>query len=115
MIRSIERLVRLLPARPMVPVMMLVVGVSVTPDPTRRATGYGGVLPVPTASPAIGTSRRIDPLLDQQRRDVRAARGRVLYSADRTSETAMAKATPRHPCPDRRVVEGRSGIASPAS
>jgi hypothetical protein len=112
MIRSIERLVRLFPARPLVSVMMLVVGVNIASDPTRRATGYGGVLPVPTAT---ANTRHHDPLLDQQRRDVRAARGRVLYSADGAPQTTITTSTPRHSCADRRVVQGRSGTASPTS
>ena len=112
MIGSIEHLWRLIPKRPLVPVMLLVVGVSATPDPNRRATGYGGVLPVPSApaSPA-----HVDSLLQQQRRDVRAARGRVLYAPGHAPSMAEAKPARKRSCPEQRIVQGRSSSTSPNS
>jgi hypothetical protein len=118
MVWSIERIWRVIPKRPLVPTMMLVVAVN-TPDPNRRGTGYGGVLPVPsptvTVQPASG---RVDPLLDQQRRDTRAIRGRVLYAAGHAPrDTAAAHAAParKGPCPDQRIGQGRAPSAMPNS
>ncbi|MDB4874754.1 MAG: hypothetical protein JWM41_1200 [Gemmatimonadetes bacterium] len=118
MIGSIERLWQLVPTHQMVPVVMLVVGVTGSPDPSRRgATGYGGVLPVPSA-PHAAAPAKLDPLLEQQRRDMRAARGRVLYSAGRAPQAidaAQAKAAHKAPCPLQRVVQGRAARVSPTS
>jgi hypothetical protein len=111
---SIERLWRMIPRHQAVPVAMLVFGVYTAPDPTRRPTGYGGVLPVPTA-PASASTRRPDPLLEQQRRDIRASRGRVLYApghepAAPTAPAAnQAKSAPRVSCPLQRIGEQRVG------
>lgn len=114
MIGSIERLWELIPRHPMVPVVMLVVGVHMSPDPTRRATGYGGVLTVPNTVEPL-TANRIDPMLQQQRHDIRVARGRVLYAPGHASVAAAARAAHREPCAVRRVVQGRAGSASPNS
>lgn len=114
MIGSIERLCRLVARRPLVPAMMLVVSVNVTTDPTKRATGFGGVLPIPSSS-APTAPAHVDPLLAQQRRDVRAARGRVLYTSGRTPDTVRAKAVHRNPCPSQRIVQGRTPNTSPSS
>jgi hypothetical protein len=114
MIGSIQRLWHLVPKRPLVPAMMLVIGVNVSPDPNRRSTGYGGVLPVPgTATPA--TASHPDPLLEQQRRDMRAARGRVLYGPGRAPEAATAKTAHKVACADPRIVQGRAARTSPTS
>jgi hypothetical protein len=122
MIGSIESLCRLLARHSMVPVVMLVTGVNTTPDPTHRATGFGGVLPVPSsATPA--TTVRIDPLLEQHRRDVRASRGRVLYAAGHGPQGAVqgavqaapTKASHKAPCPNQRFVQARAASASPTS
>jgi hypothetical protein len=117
---SIERLWRLIPRHQVVPVAMLVIGVYVAPDPTRRPTGYGGVLPVPTA-PASHT-RRPDPLLEQQRRDIRESHGRVLYAPGRgpttpapASAASRAKTAQKVPCPIQRVGDRRSLRTSPTA
>ena len=111
---SIERIWQAIPRYQryqMVPVAMLMIGVLATPDPTRRPTGYGGVLPVPT-TPAPAKATHPDPLLEQQRRDLRASRGRVLYApghgpaAASTPAAAHKKVAPKTPC-TMRVGERR--------
>jgi hypothetical protein len=114
MIGSIQRLWHLVPKRPLVPAMMLMIGVNVSPDPNRRSTGYGGVLPVP-ATPAPAAAGHPDPLLEQQRRDMRAARGRVLYAPGRAPDAAPAKTAHKVTCPDQRIVQGRAARTSPTS
>jgi hypothetical protein len=117
---SIERIVRLLTRNQVAPVMMLVVCVSV-PDPSRRVTGYGGVLPVPTPSaPAPSAAPRLDPVLDQQHRDARSVRGRVLYATGTAPNAPHAQQAPtrtpaKGPCPLQRVVQGRAASTSPTS
>ena len=115
MIGSIERGWRHLTRSPLVPVVMLVVAVHGPVDPTRRNAGYGGVLPVPApaATPASATPRA-DSFLDQQRKDVRAARGRVLYAAGHEPQAAAPRAEHKDQCPERRVVQGRAN-SSPNS
>jgi len=119
MLGSIERIWRVLPKRPLVPAMLLVVGIN-TPDPNRRGTGYGGVLPVPgptTTAPAVPS--RIDPILDQQRRETRAIRGRVLYAAGHaprdTATTVRSAPARKGPCPAQRVGQDRAPSAMPNS
>jgi hypothetical protein len=118
MIGSIERFRRLIPNRPLVPMMLLVIGVNTTPDPTRKATGYGGILPVPS-SPTPAAPAHVDPLLAQQRRDMRAARGRVLYAPGHApaaqTPTEHARNEHKTPCPEQRVVQSRGPSASPLS
>jgi hypothetical protein len=119
MVGSIGRLCRRIVKRPLVPLMVVVVGAHAPGDPARRGTGYGGVLPVPGPSvPAPATATRVDSMLDAQRHDVRIARGRVLYAPGHEpsrSTTPSSKANGRKgPCPLERVVQGRS-TASPNS
>jgi len=116
---SIERIWRQLPKRPALSAMALVVSIT-TPDPTHRVTGYGGVVPVP--SPAASTTSapsRLDPILEQQRRDTRAIRGRVLYAAGRgprdTSATRIVTPPHKSPCPDQRVGQSRAPSVMPNS
>ncbi|MEP6491043.1 MAG: hypothetical protein ABJF01_00105 [bacterium] len=115
---SIERIVRLLTRHQVAPVMLLVVCVTV-PDPSRRVTGYGGVLPVPVPStPAPTAAPRLDPVLDQQHRDARAVRGRVLYaagSAPHAQQPQAPRTTPKSPCALQRIVQGRAASISPNS
>jgi hypothetical protein len=112
---SIERGWQRLTRRSLAPVMMLVVGVHGPADPTRRPNGYGGVLPVPApATPTVATAARPEPLLDQQRRELRAARGRVLYADGRGSQNIAPRPEHKTPCPERRVVQNRVS-ASPNS
>jgi hypothetical protein len=118
MMGSIERIWRAVPKRPIMPAMMLVVSIT-TPDPNRRGTGYGGVLPVPGPSAtATAATTRLDPILDQQRRDMRAIRGRVLYAAGHAPRDTSAVRTPparKGPCPEQRVGQGRGSGVMPNS
>lgn len=120
---SIERLWRLIPRHQAVPVAMLVIGAYATPDPTRRPSGYTGVVQVPSA-PATGKVARPDPLLEQQRRDIRVSRGRVLYApghapAPSNSQATTPSATPaknaqKIPCPIQRVGQAHPVRTSPS-
>ena len=117
MMGSIERIWRAVPKRPIMPAMMLVVSIN-TPDPNRRGTGYGGVLPVPGPSATAPATTRLDPILDQQRRDMRAIRGRVLYAAGHAPRDTSAVRTPparKGPCPEQRVGQGRGSGVMPNS
>src|SRR4029078_13306678 len=118
MMGSIERSWRAVPKRPIMPAMMLVVSIT-TPDPNRRGTGYGGVLPVPGPSAtATAPAPRRDPILDQQRRDMRAIRGRVLYAAGHAPRDTSAVRTPparKGTCPEQRVGQGRGSGVMPNS
>src|SRR6476620_6803109 len=88
MSRSIERVWRQMSVQSLMPVMMLVIVNRSPTDPSRKNTAYGGVLPVPApvAAPATTASSRTENLLDQQHRDQRAARGRVLYATGRAPQ-----------------------------
>jgi hypothetical protein len=113
MVESIRRLCRRIVQRPVVPLMVVIVGVHAPGDPARRGTGYGGVLPVPGPSvPPPATATRVDPMLDAQRHDVRVARGRVLYAPghepSRATQPASQPAPRKGPCPQEHVVQGRS-------
>ncbi|HEY4217278.1 MAG TPA: hypothetical protein VGM67_09070 [Gemmatimonadaceae bacterium] len=90
---SIERFWQTIPRYQVVPVAMLVIGIFAA-DPTHRPTGYGGVLSVPTA-PAPAHAVRPDPLLEQQRHEARAARGRVLYAPGHVPAPASAPSAAR--------------------
>ena len=50
MVESIGRLCGRIVKRPLVPLMVVIVGAHAPGDPARRGTGYGGVLPVPGPS-----------------------------------------------------------------
>jgi hypothetical protein len=115
---SIERIWLALPKRTTVSAMALVITIN-NPDPTHRTTGYGGVVPLPgpAATVTAAPSGRVDPLL-QQRRDVRAARGRVLYAAGHAPrDTAASRTAQEHkaPCPEQRIGQGRSSGSMPNS
>jgi hypothetical protein len=115
MIATIEHVWRRLRQRPLVPFAMLVIGVRIPADPARRSTGYGGVLPVPTSSaPATSVARSEQPI-DQSRRDVRAARGRVLYAAGHAPQATAQRAERKAACTDRRVGQSKSPSTSPNS
>ena len=117
MMGSIERIWRVVPKRPLMPAMMFVVSITL-PDPNRRPTGYGGVLPVPGPSAsAPATSTRLDPILDQQRRDMRAIRGRVLYAGGHAPRDTATRTPParKGPCPDQRVGQNRGQGVMPNS
>lgn len=115
MVGSIERQLRRIVKSPMLPMMMIVVGVN-APDPNRRNTGYGGVLPVPgPTSVSTAAATGLDPMLNAQHREARIQRGRVLYASGHgpTADTPKApRTTGKAPC-QQRVVQGRSTTASP--
>ena len=114
MVGSIERQLRRIVKSPMMPMMIIVVGVN-APDPNRRDAGYGGVLPVPGPT-SVSTTVAIDPMLNAQHREARIQRGRVLYASDHAPAATTPKSprsAGRAPCPQQRVVQGRSTTASP--
>jgi len=113
MIATIEQLWRRLKQRPLVPFAMLVIGVRVPVDPARRSTGSVGVLPVPTAP--TSSSAKSDQPADQARRDVRAARGRVLYSSGHAPQPTSQRAERKATCTDRRVGQSKSPSSLPNS
>jgi hypothetical protein len=117
MVGPMERIRRLLLNRAFVPVVMLVVCVNVQPDPTRRATGYGGVLPVPgpNATAAAPSMNKSDTGFVQGRRDARAARGRVLYAPGHAAHDTVAlrdARTHKTGCPVQRIVGQDRGSAA---
>ena len=96
----------------MIAMVAFVIGVRGQADPTRRNTGYGGVLPIPNCPP-VSSPGRLDPSLGQLRRDGRADRGRVLYAtghAPKAAQASSARPTRKAPCPtaERRVSQTRS-------
>jgi hypothetical protein len=105
--------------------MLLIVGVTLPSDSTRRVVGYGGVLPLPAvestgdAAPLLG---RLETILEL-RHDARSERGRVLYAtgrapAARSASTADRASRPTRTCrsdSSRQVVQGRATGASPNS
>ena len=108
-LRRFTRLLHLAATRPVVPAMLvLVIGVRPS-DPNRKATGYGGMIPLP--APAPSSSARIDPLLEP-RRDARAERGRVLYADGRVARVTETTAhAARKPCAKERLVQSRTNSA----
>ncbi|HEY9229024.1 MAG TPA: hypothetical protein VIP11_20400 [Gemmatimonadaceae bacterium] len=116
MIGSIERVWRQMSVRPLMPVMMLVIVTRIPTDPNRKNPGYGGVVPVPVPSSAAtsGNSSRPEGVIEQQHRDRRAARGRVLYSTNHGPQVTPTQREAKPQC-DRRVVQGRSPVPAPNS
>src|SRR5215472_17257480 len=114
MIATIQHVWRRLKQRPLVPAAMLVIGVRLPADPVRRGTGYVGVLPVPTSS-STATVARPDQPVDQARRDVRAARGRVLYATGHAARADSQRVERKAPCTDRRVGQSKPSSTSPNS
>jgi hypothetical protein len=109
MSRSIERVWRQMSVQSLMPVMMLMIVNWGPTDPSRKSTAFGGVLPIPApVAPATTASSRTENLLDQQHRDQRAARGRVLYATGRApQQSAVVRAEVKAPC-ERRVVQGKT-------
>lgn len=112
MIGSIERVWRQMSVQSLMPVMVLVVVTKSPTDPSRKNSAYGGVVPVPAAAapttPAPTSTR--ENLLDQQHRDQRAARGRVLYATGRAPQqpqTVVRNEVKPPPC-ERRIVQGKT-------
>jgi len=117
MIGSVERVWRHMGVGPLVPIFMLVMVVrNPSPtDPSRRGTGYGGVIPVPVSVGQANTATRPDPISEQQHRDQRSARGRILYATGRAPAPTTAPRSVAKPQCDRRVVQGRSSNSTPNS
>lgn len=118
MIGSMERVMRFVSAGPLMPSMMLVMAVNVsTPtDPKSKTIGYGGVLPVPAApsAPITTTSAKTDGAVEH--RDIRSARGRVLYATGKAPQTTAAPRTEAtKPQCERRVVQGKAPSPAPNS
>lgn len=120
MIGSIERVWRRTGVRPLLPAMALMIVIGSPTDPNRKNTGFGGVLPIPAPPVAAGPTALTRPaaIVEQQHRDQRAARGRVLYATGRTPPaaaptTARVDSAKVH-C-DRRVVQARATTLSPNS
>jgi hypothetical protein len=110
MIRSIVSLQRRLAAHSVVPLFIVIAGVTAPNDPTRRpsGTGYGGVLPLPSPASPVATSSRVDAMVEP-RHDGRVQRGRVLYAPGHEPATAVAASKAhKNPCPERRVVQGHA-------
>jgi hypothetical protein len=115
MIGSIERVWRRISRHSLVPVVVLV-GLHSPLDPTRRISGYAGVLTVPAPSPAAATAaNRSESAPDHQRKDVRAARGRVLYSDGRSSSIGAERTDQKVPCAERHLVQRGQASSSPTS
>ena len=119
MVRTIERLRRLVPMRNLAPAVLLIINLPPHPDPiNKRPTGYAGVLPVPAVSPSSPLAgARLDQLLDGKR-DTRTDRGRVLYAAGhapRDTAAVLARAPHHHPCPEQRVGETTPRSSAPNS
>jgi hypothetical protein len=115
MIATIEQVWRRVKQRPLVPLAMLVIGVRVPADPARRNTGYVGVLPVPASTAPATSMARTDAPVDQARRELRAARGRVLYAAGHEPQATTQRAERKAACPDHRVGQAKSAPTSPNS
>lgn len=122
MFGSISRVVAT--ARQSVPVIVLVIGVTLPTDSTRRV-GPGGVLPLPIPE-MVGDiaplGLQLEPWRDA-RHDARADRGRVLYSAGRAPVSRTTppdrSVRPTKPCPSaaarQALVQGRTTGAAPNS
>jgi hypothetical protein len=108
-LRRFKRLLHFAATHPVVPAMaVLVIGVRPS-DPNHKATGYGGMIPLPAAAPA--PAHRIDPLLEP-RRDARAERGRVLYADGRVDRLTESTAhVSRKVCAKERLVQSRTNPA----
>jgi hypothetical protein len=106
---SIERIWRRVARQPLVPAMVITLGIHVPVDPTHRNTGYGGVLPIPSTASALAT--RPDSFVEH--RDLRATRGRVLYARGHApqSEASAVHIDRKTPCAARRVVQARTASA----
>jgi hypothetical protein len=117
MIGLIERFRRRFVARSVAPLMLIAIVGPTHPGPIgRRASGNAGVIPLPgpATSSAAGMSR-LDGIGDL-RRDTRADRGRVLYSAGKMAhDNATVRTLHRRSCPEQRVVAARAPLATPAS
>jgi hypothetical protein len=115
MIATMEQVWRRVKRQPLVPLALLVM-VRAPADPTRRPSGYVGVLPVPAPSAATTSIARNEATVDQAKRDLRAARGRVLYATGHEAQATTQRAERKATCPaDRRVGQTRAATTSPNS
>src|SRR5437588_6981815 len=109
---SIERLRRRIQLRSFAPLMLLVIGAPMRPDPiAKRASRTAGVLPIPGPSAAAPMAvPHGELMLPEGRRDTRAERGRVLYAPGHAPrDTAAVRTLRKHPCPDERAVQSHAG------
>src|SRR5262252_7612122 len=115
MIATIEHVWRRLKRQPLVSFAMLVIGVKMPVDPARRTAGSVGVLPVPAPTAPATSVARSDQPSDQARRDMRAARGRVLYADGHAPQATSQHVERKAPCPDRRVGQSKTPSTWPNS
>jgi hypothetical protein len=118
MVGSIERLRRHIRVASFAPMMMLVIGVRTTSDPTKRI-GTAGVIAIPATVPAPSNSgARGDMLPGEARRDSRADHVRVLYApghAPRDTAAVSARPIRNQACVDQQAVRGRARHPAPNS
>ena len=121
MIATIEHVRRRLMRQSLAPFAMLVISIRVPSDPAHRTTGYVGVLPVPaptTTTSSTARSERSDQPVDQARREtreMRAARGRILYADGHAPQATSQRAERKATCTDHRVGQNKSPSSSPNS
>ena len=115
MIATIEHVRRRLTRGSLAPFAMLVISIRVPSDPVRRTTGYVGVLPVPAPTATASSVARSDQPIDQARREMRAARGRVLYADGHAPQAASQRAERKATCTDHRVGQSKAPSSSPNS
>jgi hypothetical protein len=114
MISSIERVWRKMSVQSLMPAIVVISVASSPTDPTRKNTAYGGVLPVPApATPTTASASRSENLIDQQHREQRASRGRVLYATGRApqQQPTVVRTEVKPPQCERRVVQGKTAPA----
>ncbi|HEY4304777.1 MAG TPA: hypothetical protein VGM82_09940 [Gemmatimonadaceae bacterium] len=119
MVGSIERLRRQIQVRNVAPMMLLVIGVSGTPDPiAKRIGGTAGVIAMPATTGTPSSSAHGDFLPNDPRRDSRADRVRILYPpgrAPRDTTTAAARPIRKQACVEPQAVRGRGRTSAPTS
>jgi hypothetical protein len=115
MIATIEHVWRRLKELPLAKLAIVVIVVRIPADPARRTTGYVGILPVPAPVAAPSSVAKNDQPVDQARRELRAARGRVLYAEGHAPPATTQRAERKATCPDRRVGQTKSSSTSPNS
>lgn len=115
MVGSIERLRRRIQVGSIAPVMLLVMGVSGTPDPiAKRIGGTAGVIAIPATIAPNGTNR--GDLLPGDAH--RLERVRVLYApghAPHDTIAATARPIRKQACVDQQAVRGRGRNPAPTS
>lgn len=118
MVGSIERLRRRIQLTSIAPAMLLVFGVSGTPDPiAKRISGTAGVIAIP-ATAAPNAAGRGDLLTSETRRDTRFDRVRVLYAPGHVPhDTTVAAARPvrKQACADQQAMRGHGRTPAPTS